>query len=557
MGEQAEKEFNLLDEPWILVKTFSGEVKEWSLLELFRHAHEVQSLAGELPTQDVAVMRLLLAIMHGAFITSDVDDEDMALQRWQELWEEKQFMYGIVADYLEKYRERFWLFHPEQPFYQVADFKSVMDAYRVKNEKGFKIKEEEKLKTVARLHGELFQSDHTPRLFPVRTGEGQKAIFYAEAARWLLHLNGFDDDSAKKPTPKGVGYLGQLGLVYAQGENLFETLMLNFVLLDERNELFDDYKEEAKAYWEKPVCKRIANLVVQPRAQKDLLTMQSRRILLNREDGGKVNGYLLTMGDYFDEEQSLVKETMTLWEWCKDGNANRLQPKQHKPERQIWRDFSSLLCEAGDKENKMAGVIYWLKLLQKEKIFSHDNIKICIAGVYYKFKGGGWQIVDYMQDSLQVNSFLFKELGDLWVHEIKEALSKMERAVQALGCLSADIVAAEGNSNESKTAIAQRAAAAQRMREEGYHLLDGEFRQWLLSLREMDEKEEKLLEWSRRAKGILLRRGEELLEECSETALFVVNCKEDKDSKSVGKVNAFEAFRKFKRGIVKELGQEK
>ena len=167
-----------------------------------------------------------------------------------------------------------------------------------------------------------------------------------------------------------------------------------------------------------------------------------------------------------------------------------------------------------------------------------------------KLKGAGWQIVDYMQDSLQVNSFLFKELGDLWVHEIKETLSKMERAVQALGWLSADIVAAEGNSNESKT-------AAERMQEEGYHLLDGEFRQWLLSLREMDEKEEKLLEWSRRAKGILLRRGQELLEECSETALFVVNRKEDKDSKSVGKVNAFEAFRKFKRGIVKELGQEK
>lgn len=232
----SEKEFNLLYEPWILVKMKNSEIKEYSILEVFRHAHEAEGLAGELPTQDIAIMRLLLAIMHATFVNDNVENADDAKQLWSELWELKQFPYNIIETYLKQYEERFWLFHPEYPFYQVADLANVMNEYKLA--KGKKIKNEEKLKTVARLVGDLFQSDNAPRLFSGRNGNQQKKIPYDEAARWLLHLNGFDDDSAKNPTPKGVGYLGQLGLLYAKGSNLFETLMLNFILVDDRNEVF-------------------------------------------------------------------------------------------------------------------------------------------------------------------------------------------------------------------------------------------------------------------------------------------------------------------------------
>ena len=544
--KQPEKEFNLLDEPWILVKTRTGEVKEWSLLEVFQHAHEAQQLAGELPTQDIAVMRLLLAIMHGAFITSDIDDDEMAIACWKEMWAEKKFMYEIVAEYLEQYRERFWLFHPQSPFYQVANLKSAMDEYRIKNVKGYKVKEEEKLKTVARLIGDLFQSDHGLRLFPPRTGEEQGNLDYAEAARWLLHLNGYDDDSAKKPTPKGVGYLGQLGLVYAQGCNLFETLMLNFVLLDDRNEVFADHEVSSRAYWEKPVCTIIENLIVQPRAQKDLLTMQSRRILLKRT-GGKVIGYLSTMGDYFDKDQPLINETMTLWG---ADDKKGIIPKRHKPDRQLWRDFPVLLCEGGNSQNREAGVVHWLRFLEENGSLSTADIKLCVVGVYYKLKGAGWQIVDYIQDSLQINSFLFRELGKQWVEEISRVLGMTDKAVSALGWLSADIAAADGNSNKD-----YRTAVAQRTREDGYHLLDGIFRNWLFSIDASgNDPAPKMSEWLLLAKQIILHRGEELLKECSEEALTFF-LKQDDDNKA-GRLNAFEAFRKFKGNINQMLGQE-
>ena len=54
-----EIEFNLLDEKWIRVLTPACAVEEVSLTDALVHAHEYTDLAGELPTQDAAVLRLL------------------------------------------------------------------------------------------------------------------------------------------------------------------------------------------------------------------------------------------------------------------------------------------------------------------------------------------------------------------------------------------------------------------------------------------------------------------------------------------------------------------
>lgn len=129
----------------------------------------------------------------------------------------------------------------------------------------------------------------------------------------------------QKPTPKVRGYLGQLGMIYAKGHNLFETLLLNFVLLDEHNKVVEDSRPDSKAYWEKPVCTTVENLIVQPAAIKDLYTLQSRRILLHHNESGKVDGYQLTMGDYFDPDLGMLQEPMTVW--FRNRKTGAFQPK--------------------------------------------------------------------------------------------------------------------------------------------------------------------------------------------------------------------------------------
>lgn len=108
--------FNLLDEPWIPVHFVDGETRDLGLLELFAQAHRIVSLAETAPPNLIALYRMLLAITHRA-LTMDCGawrDSDRA--RW--------YRDGLLSNafnaYLEHWRERFWLFHPEKPFMQVA-----------------------------------------------------------------------------------------------------------------------------------------------------------------------------------------------------------------------------------------------------------------------------------------------------------------------------------------------------------------------------------------------------------------------------------------------------
>ena len=54
-----EIEFNLLTEPWIRVRLRDNTVREVSLTEALVSAQDYVDLAGEMPTQNAAVLRLL------------------------------------------------------------------------------------------------------------------------------------------------------------------------------------------------------------------------------------------------------------------------------------------------------------------------------------------------------------------------------------------------------------------------------------------------------------------------------------------------------------------
>ena len=123
-----EIEFNLLTEPWVRVRLPDNAVQEVSLTDALVHAQEYMDLAGEMPTQDAAMLRLLLAVLFTVFsrvneVGEPLEDEEAALERWGALWELKHFPEQPIRDYLEQWKDRFWLFHPERPFWQVPEAK--------------------------------------------------------------------------------------------------------------------------------------------------------------------------------------------------------------------------------------------------------------------------------------------------------------------------------------------------------------------------------------------------------------------------------------------------
>ncbi len=457
-------EFNLLDEPWIRVMTEDCTVVERSLMQVLLNSHRYQRLAGELPTQDVALLRLLLAILQTVFYRVDpegeddpIDDRTAAIRRWQALWNAGCFPEQPIRTYLETWKDRFWLFHPEHPFYQVP-------AAAV----GTKFK-------ASKLNGELSESAHKMRLFPLRDGEEKETLSYAEAARWLVTLIGFDDSaSTKKETGTGTGWLGDRVNVYAIGENLFETLMLNLVFLKDGRYVW----AENMPAWEQPTMTTAKKREIPlPDNQAELLTLQSRRLILSREEN-RVTGFSSTGGDFFGKEGRVnaFSEQMTLWRAGKTPKnaAPQFVPASVDPWRQMWRDFEVILGRREDTH--IPGVVAWLTELRRKNVIPRKYVHIASVGVTYDSKKGS--IADIISDHLDFQMSLLDAAGELWIVLVGGEIHLIDKVARALGALAEGLYLAQGGQLDGAGKKAR-----QSQRDEGMRLLyaavDLPFREWL------------------------------------------------------------------------------
>lgn len=479
------RKFNLLDEPWIWVLDKDGKSRELSLKEVFYKAANLRGLANELTTLDVAILRLLLAIMH-ASLARDVKDYNSGIDLWRELWKS-----GLptekICKYLEQWRDRFWLFDDKYPFYQVASLTKGTEY------------------DVSKLFGTISESSNKVRQFSVRTGKGKTEMESAEAARWLLYINGFDDTSSKPKTKGapsiGAGWLGKIGLIYTEGESLAETLLLNFQLLDAQGEPW----KGGKAQWELEevrTCERTE--IVQPKSQVELLTMQSRRLRLKRENN-TITGYILLGGDFFPKENAFC-EQMTQWK-KPDEKKEEYVPKRHDPSKQLWRDFAVLTAQNAEEP----GLLKWLSLLKSEDLLPSRVLKLCTASVKYGDKD--FFVDDVFSDSLSFNASLLSKLEIRWNTGISDVLAETEEAVRSVGTLAVDIAEASGDRRDYKGKLSSNMKGRRdAAKSEAYFRLDLQFRTWLAGIvPEQDHLDSKCDEWREIVRNTLLKLGEELV----------------------------------------------
>ena len=120
------QQFNLIEESWIRVLDNNCQIREVGIREALLRAHEFSGLAGEIKTQDFAVLRFLLAMMYTIFYRYDIDGSEIDLREnknivadnWVRMWENGCIPLEPVEKYLSKWQDRFWLFDDVQPFYQ-------------------------------------------------------------------------------------------------------------------------------------------------------------------------------------------------------------------------------------------------------------------------------------------------------------------------------------------------------------------------------------------------------------------------------------------------------
>lgn len=530
-----ETEFNLIDEPWICVMDDDCKTKEVSLMDAIVNAHRYKSLSGEIPAQDIAVMRVILAVLHTVFSRYDENgepselekDENKALCRWKALWDKGCFPENAIREYLKKWYERFWLFHPQRPFFQIADMKRGTTYNSPK------------------LNGEVSESGNKARIFSLYSGNEKNELTYSQAARWLLYINAYDDTSSK-PTKEGkaeaggslpsagAGWLGKLGLIFIIGNNLFETLMLNMVVINQNN-----IQINQNPLWEhETVSSAERNEIAVPDNLAELYTLQSRRIFLIRKENS-VTGYKLLGGDFFQKENAFF-EPMTVWRTPNKSNE-QYTPKRHDSSKQLWRDFSVLY---DDKKNRCAGVVKWYKdYIYYDKLIDHGYmLKTGIVSVEYGDKD--FFVKNVFSDSLSIHSGILSDIGNNWIEIVENEVNKCDKAADAISLFAGGIYIASGGSEKDKSYKQMQYDAKAQF----YYSLDLPFRKWLYSI-DPDAvwaEQDKIEELHDCVKKIAYKCMNELAESASETALtgrFITDEKKNKKLYSLPKsINIFKGM---------------
>ena len=474
-------EYNLLDEPWIPVRLLDGTIADVGLLELLRRTTEIADLACELPTQSIAIQRLVLAIGYRVAPPRDARD-------WVRQWDEGAPTEQMI-EYLERWRDRFFLFGGRFPFMQVADLRTAKDA-------------------VSGLEKLIADVPNGEQFFTTRHGRALACIPPSEAARWLVHAQAYDpsglrsgavgDSQVKggKGYPIGPSWCGHLGLVWLKGKDLDETLVLNLVPTDAAQlRGVESSTEWGACSWEVSEAESAVrgdySLLDPSGTPRDisiprLLTWHSRRVRLvgNREG---VTGVVLAQGDKLAPQQMYRYEPQSLWRYStpqsKKFKQDVYMPRKYEAGRALWRNLPGTLptvttVQGVDKQPKQeflpsATLSFHYQLDNASIETTYPKVmRIQAVGVTYGPQEATFE--DIYSDELTLSVAVMRVEHEDLSAEIDRQVRLTEEIARDVGNLAANLARAAGESGEGAGD-----GARDRAKELFFSAVDTDFRTWL------------------------------------------------------------------------------
>ncbi len=474
-------EYNLLDEPWIPVRLLDGTITEVGLLELLRRTTEIADLACELPTQSIAIQRLVLAIAYRVAPPRDVRD-------WVRQWDEGAPTEQMI-EYLERWRDRFFLFGGRFPFMQVSDLRTAKDA-------------------VSGLEKLIADVPNGEQFFTTRHGRALACIPPSEAARWLVHAQAYDpsgirsgavgDSQVKggKGYPIGPSWCGHLGLMWLKGKDLDETLVLNLVPTDAAQlRGVESSTEWGACSWEVSEAESAVrgdySLLDPSGTPRDisiprLLTWHSRRVRLvgNREG---VTGVVLAQGDKLAPQQMHRYEPQSLWRYStpqsKKFKQDVYMPRKYEAGRALWRNLPGTLptvttVQGVDKQPKQeflpsATLSFHYQLDNASIETTYPKVmRIQAVGVTYGPQEATFE--DIYSDELTLSVAVMRVEHEDLSAEIDRQVRLTEEIARDVGNLAANLARAAGESGEGAGD-----GARDRAKELFFSAVDTDFRIWL------------------------------------------------------------------------------
>ena len=483
---QTTPSFNLLDEPWIICTTNDGSAT-LSIREIFDGSATPTAVLGDSPTQDYAVLRLLLAIFwraHHQSITELLSTRAGRRDfRWEDWFVDKRRALlndghdETVLAYLAQYESRFDLLHKGAPFMQVAGLQT---------RKGTK-------SDISRI---VPDAEHD--YFTMRTHDGRSNLSFAEAARWLVHAQAYDyagintgvegDPRVKngKGYPIGTGWSGMTGGTVIRGTTLLETLLLNStpeaIYLDnaddhpvwEREPDTPSQRNDRAGKLEKPDA-------LLPHGPADFATWQSRRIRLFAEGDAIVN-VLVSIGDKIpDKGKNVYGDPMTPYRYnpkqSKKG-TEAFYPCRYDTTRTMWRSLDALIAthsDPGFNEKNLApkrpsNLVNFSAIAEDQG--TDEVVDLNIVSMEYGPKGSTVNTIVSANMGLPLQLLRDNSLSAVHRQYVRDAAEATKDAASSLGKFAGQLKVAAGGE------YVFDADAADRL----YTVLEPKFLTWLRNL---------------------------------------------------------------------------
>ncbi|MFH0800039.1 MAG: type I-E CRISPR-associated protein Cse1/CasA [Pseudomonadota bacterium] len=303
--------FNLIDEKWIPVRFPDGTRDELGIRDTMLRSKEITAIEDPSPLVVASLHRFLLAVLYRALKGPTDIDQAKAL-----------FNSGLpgekITAYLEKWRDRFWLFDEKYPFVQNPNIpKDEIEPWT-------------KLTAEYNATSNKVLFDHTDTKKP-----GAREL--KECARWLLSTMSFSISGGRgyypSPSPNAM-------MCIPLGRSLHETLCYSLVPYPNRDVMRGD-----SALWEREpktlplgIPKQMAS------GYADLYSWQSRMILLEELPSDDVAVTRFVAGQGF-ENPSKNPDPMQPY---RTDETYGILPVQFKEDRGTWRNFDSLLPDSSN-----------------------------------------------------------------------------------------------------------------------------------------------------------------------------------------------------------------
>ena len=262
--------YDLRHAPWIACEFLDGTNRSVGFVEMFEKAHDIRLFHHDNPLAEAALMRILLALSHRIL------DGPADKKSWKSLYDRGKYDIDTVKAYFQKWHDRFDLFDEVHPFMQIAGLETL-------DNKGHAIKPA--LSTLVH----HIASGNNATLFDHTLDAESPCFDYPDAAMVLFASLFYSLGGTHKKSSNLCGYQGNCkngtgvkGLwAFVQGQNLFETLMLNTLIMTGKSPI--PFTTQDAPFWEKPVSECGDTM---PKGYLDYLTFTARLVRLIPEREG-------------------------------------------------------------------------------------------------------------------------------------------------------------------------------------------------------------------------------------------------------------------------------